>query len=153
MKNLARIITTVLLCLSGFSIRAQGIPAEIETALKADDSEALNKLVTKDMVNTCYYDYSLLSQTVRLNAPKCFALLLEKGANVNLNCNGYVPPLMHAAKYGRLEMVKALLAKGANVNFKYEGDNESISGMTPLTYAEKYKQTVVVEYLKEMTKK
>lgn len=136
---------------------AQELPAEIKTALKSDDVTKLATLINKDNINACYtegnWQYSILSQTVRANARKCFDLVLEKGADVNKACEGYVPPLMHAAKYGRLDMVKVLVAKGADVNYVYEGDYELANGETPLTYAEKYKMIEVADYLRSLKPK
>jgi ankyrin len=134
---------------------AQTEPAEI-TAVKDNDAAKLATLLTKDNLNNCYtegsYSYSLLSQAVRLNARKCFDLLIQKGADVNISCDGYVPPLMHAAKYGRLDMVKILISKGANVNYKYDGEYKPAVGDTPLSYAIKYNQTAVADYLKSLAK-
>ncbi|MBL4678000.1 MAG: ankyrin repeat domain-containing protein [Mucilaginibacter sp.] len=111
-------------------------PANLQTIVKADDAIALGKLATKEKVNECYGNYSLLSQAVRAGATKCFELLVASGANVNQASNGYVPPFMHAVKYGKLDMVKVLIAKGADKNYVYEGDDPNISDMMPLTYAE-----------------
>jgi ankyrin repeat protein len=94
--------------------------------------------------------YSPLSQAVRHNATKCFNLLISMGANVNKACDGYVPPLMHAAKYGRLEMVKILVAKGADPHYKYSGDYTPADGQTPLTYAEKNNQSAVADFLRSV---
>ena len=85
--------------------------------MKADDVAALSKIITKANVNDCYGNYSILSQTIRYKAPKCFDLIIATSADVNKVCNEYVPPLFHAAKYGSLEMVKVLVAKGADVNY------------------------------------
>jgi ankyrin repeat protein len=151
MKMLKSIL---LLLLTGVSLHtfAQEMPADIKAALKADDPAKLSAFITKDNINNCYTDgswqYSLLAQTVRSNAKKCFDLLIEKGVDVNKACNGYVPPLMHAAKYGRLEMVKVLVAKGANVHYQYDGEYEPASGETPLTYAEKNNQSEVAAFLR-----
>jgi len=60
--------------------------------------------------------------------------------------------LMHAAKYGHLDMVKVLVAKGADINYKYDGPTEAIKGHTPLTYAEKFKQTDIADYLRSLKK-
>ena len=133
---------------------AQEMPAEIKAALNTDDADKFNALITKDNINNCYQDgnlqYTLLAQTIRARAKKCFDLLIEKGADVNKACEGYVPPLMHAAKYGSLEMVKILVAKGANVHYKYDGEYEPANGETPLTYAEKNNQPEIATYLKSL---
>ena len=127
-----------------------GVPTEVMAAIKNDDASALQQLITKDNVNTCYGDYSVLSQAVRYNAKKCFDQLIAEGADVNKSCNGYVPPLMHAAKYGHLDMVKILVSKGADINYKYSGTYQPADGETPLTYAEKNNQPAVADYLRSL---
>jgi len=135
---------------------AQEMPAEMKTSLKADDSLKFAELVKKDSINNCYregnWQYSLLAQTIRYHAAKCFNLLIARGADVNKSCDGYVPPLMHAAKYGSLAMVKALVAKGADINFQYDGEYEPANGETPVTYAEKNNQPEIARYLRELKK-
>lgn len=152
MKKLTLIFSLIV---AASQLKAQTqLPAPMETALKADDATALEKLVTKDNVNTCYGNYSLLSNSIRYGAEKCFDLLLADGADVNKSCNGYVPPLMHAVKYGHLEMVKTLIAKGANKNYKFEGEfkgeNGPEKGDTPLTYAAKFEQDDIADYLNSL---
>lgn len=144
----------IVLLLTSISLNtfAQEMPAEMKAALKADDAARLSALVTKDNINNCYQDgnwqYTLLAQTIRNKAKKCFDLLIEKGADVNKACEGYVPPLFHAAKYGSFEMVKLLVAKGANVHYQYNGEYEPANGETPLTYAEKNNQPEIAAYLR-----
>jgi ankyrin repeat protein len=153
----ARFFTLFAFCAIARFASAQEMPAEMSSALKADDSVKLATLLTKDNLNSCYqesnWQYSILAQTVRHNAMKCFNLLITMGADVNKACNGYVPPLMHAAKYGRLEMAKILVAKGADVNYKYSGDYSPAAGETPLTYAEKNNQPAVADYLRSLVAK
>ncbi|WP_262707410.1 hypothetical protein [Mucilaginibacter gracilis] len=36
--------------------------------IRTDDAAALEKVLTKDSINTCYGNYSLLSQAVRTDA-------------------------------------------------------------------------------------
>lgn len=150
------LIAILIFSFSQFKVQAQNnngmsdFPAYLTTIIEADDSVALDKIITKENVNECYGNYSILSQAIRADAKKCFDLLIAKGADVNKICNGYVPPLMHAAKYGKLEMVKILIAKGANKNYVYDGDDPNIADMTPLSYAEHFKQTEVAAYLKSL---
>lgn len=147
-----KLLVFFVLLIASSQLRAQTeIPAGIETAIKADDATALGKLINAANINTCYGNYSLLSETIREKATTCFNLLIAQGADVNKSCNGYVPPLMHAVKYGQLDMVKILIAKGANKNYKYEGDlkltNGPEKGDTPLIYADKYGQDEIADYL------
>lgn len=156
MKTIKFLTVILLLSIARLAV-AQEMPEDVITALKSDDATKLASFVTKDNINNCYtegdWQYSLLAQTVRYNAKKCFDLLIEKGADVNRTCNGYVPPLMHAAKYGRLEMIKILVAKGADINYKYSGDYSFADGDTPLTYAEKNDQKEAADYLRSLKPK
>jgi len=71
-------------------------------------------------------------------------LLIEKGADVNsVDYRGYTP-LMHAAYYDgdAPELIRLLLAKGANVNVTGEGE-------TPLMLAAKRGETEVTRLLRE----
>lgn len=150
----AKLFLTLAICILSQTLFAQEMPAEMSAAIKADDSAKLATLITKEQVSACYqegsWQYSPLSQTVRHNAVKCFNLLIAMGANVNKSCDGYVPPLMHAAKYGRLEMVKILVAKGADPHYKYSGAYSPADGETPLTYAEKNNQPAIADYLRSL---
>ncbi|MBS1504895.1 MAG: ankyrin repeat domain-containing protein, partial [Bacteroidetes bacterium] len=56
------------------------------------------------------------------------------------------------AKYGRLEMVKILVAKGADINYTYHGSYKPADGQTPATYAEKFHHQDVADYLRSVTK-
>jgi ankyrin repeat protein len=67
-------------------------------------------------------------------------LLLEKGAPVDTGRNDGWTALMLAAEKGKADAVKALIAKGADVNVK-------INFMTPLKLAYRYPE--VVRILKE----
>jgi len=142
------------LLFTGFTtmVLAQEMPPSLQTALKSDDTVKISSYIKDNNVNNCFGDYSLLSNAVRYNAPNCFALLIAKGANVNLACNDYVPPLMHAAEYGRLEMAKVLVAHGADANFKYTGKAEKAKDQTPASYAIKYKHPEVADYLNSLKK-
>lgn len=152
-----KILIVLVLSLVGRIAFAQELPAEVITSLRADDAAKLSAFVTNENINNCYiegdWQYTLLAQTIRYNAKKCFDLLIEKGADVNKACEGYVPPLMHAAKYGHLDMVKILVAKGADVKYKYSGDYQDADGETPLSYAIKFNQTAVADYLRSQNPK
>jgi len=150
--KIQKLFLLLLLTSLRLHVVAQQLPAGIESALNTDDAVKFSSLVTKDNINNCYQDgnwqYTLLAQTIRSRAKKCFDVLIEKGADVNKACEGYVPPLFHAAKYGSLEMVKTLVAKGANVHYQYNGEYEPANGETPLTYAEKNNQPEVAAFLR-----
>ncbi|PZR30059.1 MAG: hypothetical protein DI535_00740 [Citrobacter freundii] len=137
-------------------VHAQSLPAECDKAMKTDDLASFAKMVPAASVNSCYkvgeWDYSLLSLVIKANAQKCFAYLVEKGANVNISCNGYVPPLMHAVKYGKLDMVKMLVSKGADINYTYTGDYTPADGKSVIAYAEANNQPEILAFLKEALK-
>jgi ankyrin repeat protein len=74
-----------------------------------------------------------------LNSVKKF---IEYGTNVNEKSNG-MSPLMVAARYNKVEIIKLLLSKGANL--KAEGE----SGFTALKYAELSNAHEAIELLKK----
>jgi len=73
-----------------------------------------------------------------LDAVKKF---IEYGVDVNQESNG-MSPLMFAARYNRVEIIKVLLNNGANKKSKDE------RGYTALKYAELSKATEAMEALK-----
>jgi ankyrin repeat protein len=74
-----------------------------------------------------------------LNSVKKF---IEYGTDVNEKSNG-MSPLMVAARYNKVEIIKLLLSKGANL--KAEGE----SGFTALKYAELSNAHEAIELLKK----
>ncbi|RAR49089.1 ankyrin repeat domain-containing protein [Flavobacterium lacus] len=71
---------------------------------------------------------------------------IEYGADINETTNG-LTPLMYAARYNQVEIIKLLLAKGANLKAKDE------RGFTALNHAENSKATEAIEFLKNHSKK
>lgn len=69
--------------------------------------------------------------------------LVEYGEEVNQTSNG-MTPLMYAAKYNRVDVVKFLISKGAEPNTK------SDKGFTALDYAEQTGARDVVNYLNQL---
>lgn len=67
---------------------------------------------------------------------------IEYGANVNETFNG-MTPLMFAARYNKVEILKLLLEKGANTNAKDK------KGFTALQYAQLSNATDAVAILKQ----
>lgn len=86
------------------------------------------------------------------NSPLCNAILkgdlatvkkfVEYGANVNEMSNG-LTPLMFAARYNKIEILKYLLEKGADKDIKDERGN------TAMKYAEFSKSVEAIEFLKQ----
>ncbi len=67
-------------------------------------------------------DYSLLEDAIFRKDLKTVQRLISNGLNPNKGTNENVPPLCNATARGSLEMVKLLVAAGADVNFKYKGE-------------------------------
>ena len=66
--------------------------------------------------------------------------LIEFGADVNQKSNG-MTPAMYAAKYNRVEILKLLIEKGANI------EKESDKGMTAFDYAKLSNAKDALKYL------
>ena len=88
------------------------------------------------------YGQALLA-ACKKNDVKTVALLITAGANVNLANKFGNTPLFFAVGNGHTEIVKLLIAKGADVN---KADNKY--GITPLYRASSKGHTEIVELLK-----
>ena len=92
---------------------------------------ALSSILVKKELNAnviekaiyCGYDFStgempdvLLGLSVMSNNKKIYAIALDNGANVNVQSNNNETILATAVKAGHVEIVKALIKDGANVN-------------------------------------
>ena len=74
--------------------------------------------------------------------------LIDAGADMNAkHAINEVTPLMYAARYNQVEIIKLLLEKGANLKVKDE------RGFTALNHAENSKATEAVELLKNYSRK
>ncbi len=69
--------------------------------------------------------------------------LIELGADINAKSNG-MTPVMYAAKFNRLDVLKMLVAKGAKTNIK------SNKGMTATKYAELSNAQEALTYLQSL---
>ena len=86
------------------------------------------------------------------NTPLCSAIMkgdlatvkkfVEYGSDVNETSNG-LTPLMFAARYNKVDIIKYLLEKGADKKIKDERGN------TALKYAENSKSLEAAEFLKQ----
>ena len=126
-------------------LNAQSLSKELYNATKSNNVTALKKQLNNSQINDCLTlypnkDYTVLSLAIKANAQQNFKYLLsQKEIDINKNCNGKTPA-QYAAKYGHLDMLKQLIAKGADLTSK-------INGRSTLDYAKKYKQEHIVTYL------
>jgi len=153
--KIVKLIIVLLLAVGVNTVKAQLTLPKLNNILTRDDATQLASVLNKGNIDTCFkessgWSYCPLSETIRFRAIKCFNWLISHGADVNRSCDGYVPPLMHAAKYGTLDMVKTLIAKGADKNYQYSGNYLPADGQTPTTYAEKCGQNEIADYLNSL---
>lgn len=85
-------------------------------------------------------DHSPICKAIIKGDVEAVKKFIEYGANVNETSNG-LTPLMLAARYNNVEIVKLLLEKGANKRFKDE------NGYDALKYAEMSKAADALELL------
>jgi ankyrin repeat protein len=89
-----------------------------------------------------YYGLDALNLAFNSDQIEVMKLLLYKINNVNLLIGpNLITPLMWASWAGDIDLVKLLIEKGSDVNYK------NINGLTPLMEAAKMGQKEVVEYL------
>ncbi|ANF51140.1 ankyrin repeat domain-containing protein [Chryseobacterium glaciei] len=143
-----KIISTLLVF--GISIFAnllfaQQISREQKVAFQTDNIETLKKSFAKEDYNKCFgakeTSYNLLSFSVKHDKKNVFNYLLSNNVDVNKACDNQTP-LMIAAKYGRADLAKALLKKGATKTLKND------KGQTAKDYSVEYKQPALTEILK-----
>ncbi|KAM0796420.1 ankyrin repeat-containing domain protein [Usnea florida] len=75
-------------------------------------------------------------------AERCIDMLLEAGADLELEGGNHGTPLMGACATGRLEVVKALVRKGAKTS--YIKDDQVFSGLTAAKHHVKVRQWLLV---------
>ena len=138
---------SIAICLFLFAIaftQAQELTKDTYLAFKNDDVGSLKSQLIESNLNNCYdvkgNSYSLLAVAIKMKATDCLShLLLQEEVDVNKSCSGKTP-LMYTAKYGQLDMLKALLNADADRSLKNNGHDV-------LDYAKKYKQQAIVNYL------
>jgi len=91
-------------------------------------------------------DVSPFCQSISKNDIETVKKLIKMGENVN-KFSGGKSPLMYAARYNRVEMIKLLVEKGADIKRKDR------RGDTALVYAERSGATDAEALLREMKKK
>ncbi|SEB35946.1 Ankyrin repeat-containing protein [Tenacibaculum sp. MAR_2009_124] len=140
-------IKTFLLLLSSLFLQnivsAQSISNEVLMAIKNENTETLNELVSDNQLNECYEvrgsSYNFLAISIKMKSIESLKYFVTRKANLEGECTGKTP-LMYAVKYGQLSAVKYLVENGANLK-------TTNNGRTALDYAEKYKQEEIENYL------
>ena len=85
----------------------------------------------------CESGTTALILTVIIDNPQMMRFLISKKAKINLQNNSGFTALMYAVGWGRIDVVKELIAAGANVNLRTkEGDRVTALGMA-LRYSDK----------------
>lgn len=140
------ISATLLIAVSIFAngLFAQEMPGNQMRIFQTDNLLEFKKAFTKDDYNKCFNikerSYDLLSLSVKHERKNNFAFLINNTTDINRICDKETP-LMVAATYGKLEMAKALLKKGANKSLK------NSNGETAKDIAIKNKHTELAKVL------
>jgi ankyrin repeat protein len=108
----------------------------------ANESFASNLNVSNKIKVETFYNPTPLCNAIIKGDFETVKKFIEYGSDVNQISDG-MTPLMLAARYNRVEIVKILLNKGAKLNEKSE------RGYTALNYAEMSKAIDVVDLLKK----
>ncbi|MCV9927810.1 ankyrin repeat domain-containing protein [Flavobacterium sp. LS1R49] len=91
------------------------------------------------------YDRGALNVAISRGDIDTVKKFIEYGENVN-KISGKMSPLMTAARYNKVEIIKLLIAKGADL------DTEAENGYTALKYAEVSKAKEAATFLKSILK-
>lgn len=111
-----------------------------DIAIVTDDLRQLQLLMVPDSINNCGNTYTALSLAIKARSFQCFEWLLSKGADVNKACGKGKAPIFVAAKFGTLDMLKALEKHGADMKATYKGK-------TLMEYAKEEENTYFIKYL------
>jgi ankyrin repeat protein len=104
---------------------------------------ATNVSTTSHPTEVVLYDTTPLCNAIAKGDLDTVKKFIEYGSDVNETKNG-TTPLMLAARYNRVEIIKLLLEKGARVETKDD------RGFTALKYAEISKANEAIAYLKQV---
>jgi hypothetical protein len=119
-------------------------------AIKEGNVKYLQENISRESLRECFYSgfelQNHLAISIFENAIKSLHFFVENGADIEIICENKTP-LMYAVKYNRLEMVKYLLANGADVH------KVSIKNKTALSYSIEYEHPEIEKYLTEFISK
>lgn len=147
MKSSALILILTLSILPVLAIPLHKVndPKRIAQAVKENNIAFLEDFITAENIDDCYElgnaQYNLLAISIKLDAPASFEYIVDH-ADLEKVCSGKTA-LMYATKYGHLEMVQALIEKGADPSAMYKS-------RTAIDYAKKYKQQEILDYLQSI---
>jgi ankyrin repeat protein len=102
-----------------------------------------NSLSNDKITVSVYEDVSPLCIAISKGDVESVKKIIEYGADVNEKSNG-MTPLMFAARYNKVEILKFLVSKGAKITAKDE------KGFTALKYAELSNAFDAIQYLKQV---
>lgn len=118
------------------SFFAQEISKEQKVAFQSDNVDSFKAAFPKENYNKCISvkenSYNLLAYSIKYERKNIFNYLLNNGADVNKECDNQTP-LMVAARYGKAELGKELIKRGAHKNAK------NSKGQTAKDFSVQYK--------------
>lgn len=119
-SSIKNLILILLVSLIGMTSFGQELTNETAINIKYGRTEKLKKFTSAELINACVgvadsKKYNYLTISIKLKSIKSLKYFIEMGANIERVCADKTP-LMYAAKYGQLEMVKYLVEKGADLN-------------------------------------
>lgn len=101
-----------------------------------------NTFAAEKIVTSIYNEVTPLNAAIAKGDVEAVKKFIEYGADVNDKSNG-MSPLMLAARYNKVEIIKILLANGANLKTKDE------RGFNALKHAELSNATEAIQLLKQ----
>lgn len=90
-----------------------------------------------------------LSSLMLAKDVKTVQTLIDRGADVNAKDNEGFTALIYASGLGYTEIVKILIANGADINAKIKSKDPYFNGITALKQAKRWNKTAVVKILKQ----
>jgi len=125
-----KVIIPVFVCLFSFNI-----------------SNAASLKIEKESIEVVTYDMSSLFKLIQKGDLNGVKSMIKSGENINKKSKG-LTPLMFAARYNKVEIVKLLIKNGAKLKTRSSKD-----GVTALTIAKRSKALDVVKVLEKALKK
>ena len=113
--------------LMGMACYGQELTNEIAWNIKYGNTEQLEKLIAPEAINGCFgvadsKKYNYLAMSIKLKSMKSLQYFIAKGADIEGVCADKTP-LMYAAKYGPLEMVRIFGRKRCRSQCPLSGQN------------------------------